>query len=72
VYVSRRLELDTLTKEWIGQPSRACRVRKVGVDNEYRHDGQDDTVTKPIEANECILRPKDAVVVAVKEVAMLL
>jgi hypothetical protein len=42
------------------------------VDNEHRHDGQDDTVTKPIEANECILRPKDAVVVAVKEVAMLL
>ena len=72
MYVSRRLELDTLTKEWIGQPSRACRIRKVGVDNEHRHDGQYDTVTKPIEANEGILRPKDAVVVAVKEVAMLL
>ena len=72
MYVSRRSGLEILTEEWIGQPSRACRVRKVGVDNEYRHDGQDDTVTKPIEANECILRPKDAVVVAVKEVAMLL
>jgi hypothetical protein len=56
----------------VREPARACGVGEVDVDDEHGDEGEDVVEAQAVEPDEGVLRPENAVVVAVEEVAVLL
>lgn len=64
--------LEKKSEERVGQPPGLRRVRKVDVDDEHGDEAGENVEAESVEPDEGVLRPEDAVVVAVEEVAVLL